>query len=376
MVYRRRASKNVDKDVVKPAVVLTQKQHDVYIFLSAGFAQTKIADKLNVKRQTIHKMTQKLLRLGLIKSINPQGNPRFYKSTYLSPVVSPSKKSLHTVLSAPKRTLSKKPIMVKDNQSGKIKHWRRQKLDLEKRDYDTIVSIAGERVRLCRVHGIAYTCTIIHPPAKNVPWKPVKKGMRGLDQYDFKTVVPGIGNVTFRRQKSKQTDELIIWMPEKYFFEWELEEGEKLLEESIWKARKWFQNHFKTYLALAIPYRKPKYAFEIFDPKMKRFVHEKGTIDAVTTGGIAEADESKKDFPEVEFPTIKQARAFVQGPDRLMSAEDRLLRIETSLSKLIDTVDTMAEKQTEFTEQVQEVMGLKKEINRLKERESQEKMYS
>ena len=67
MVYKRRASKNVDKDVVKPAVVLTQKQHDVYIFLSAGFAQTKIADKLNVKRQTIHKMTQKLLRLHCLR---------------------------------------------------------------------------------------------------------------------------------------------------------------------------------------------------------------------------------------------------------------------------------------------------------------------
>ena len=259
--------------------------------------------------------------------------------------------------------------MVRNRNTGKIKHWRRQKLDLKKRDYDTIVSIAGERVHLCRVHGIAYTCTIIHPPAKEVPWKPVKKGMRGLDQYDFKAVVPGIGNVTFRRQKSKQTDELIIWIPEKYFFEWELDEGERLLEESVWKARKWFQNRFKTYLALAMPYRKPKYAFEIFDPMMKRFVHEKGTIDAVTTGGIAEADESKKCYPEVEFPTIKQARTFVTMPDKINT-------LESSLSQLIETVKVMAEKQTEFTEQVKEVMGLKKEINKLKEKESQEKMYS
>lgn len=308
------------------------------------------------------------MRLGLIKPINPHGNPRFYKATYLSPVVSPSKNLPHTVLSATKRTLSKKPTMVKDHQSGKIKHWRRQKLDLKKRDYDTVVSIAGERVRLCRIHGIAYTCTIIHPPAKEVPWKPVKKGMKGLEQYDFKAVVPEIGNVSFRRQKSKQTDELIIWMPEKYFFEWELKEGEKLLEEGIWKARKWFQNRFKTYLALAMPYRKPKYAFEIFDPMMKRFVHKKGTIDAVTTGGIAEADESKKEHPEVEFPTIKQARTFVTMPDKVNT-------LETVLFQLIDQVKSMAKTQEKFTEQVQEVIGLKKEINKLKEKENQT-MYS
>lgn len=357
-------------------MVLTQKQHQVYIFLSAGFAQTRTADKLNVTRQTIHKTTQKLLRLGLIEPINPHGNPRFYKSTYLSPVVSASEKVSHSVMSAPERTLSKKPHIVRDKQSGKIKHWRRQKLDLEKRDYDTIASVAGKRIRLCRVHGIAYTCTILHPPANFVPWKPVKKGMKGLEQYDFKAVVPEIGKVSFRRQKSRQTDELIIWMPEKYFFEWELEEGEKLLNESVWKARKWFQNHFKTYLALAIPYRKPKYAFEIFDPKMKRFVHEKGTIDAVTTGGIAEADESKKDYPEVEFPTIKQAEAFVQGPDRLVTAENKLLRVESALSQLIGQVSIMSKAQEKFTEDVQEVMGLKKELNKLKERDSQEKMYS
>ena len=350
---------------------MTPRQYDIYFCLTAkGMAQTRVADELCITRQAVSEVVNKrLLKLGLIEPIKENANPKQYRATFTTPIVSSKSEKTTPVVSSQQRNLSKKPIMVKDRNTGKIKHWRRQKLDLKKRDYDTIVSIAGERVRLCRVHGIAYTCTIIHPPAKEVPWKPGKKGMRGLDQYDFKAVVPGIGNVTFRRQKSKQTDELIIWIPEKYFFEWELDEGERLLEESVWTARKWFQNQFKTYLALAMPYRKPKYAFEIFDPMMKRFVHEKGTIDAVTTGGIAEADESKKCYPEVEFPTIKQARTFVTMPDKINT-------LESSLSLLIDQVKSMAEIQEKFTEQVQEVMGLKKEINKLKERESQEKMYS
>ncbi|GAI84206.1 unnamed protein product, partial [marine sediment metagenome] len=87
-------------------------------------------------------------------------------------------------------------------------------------------------------------------------------------------------------------------------------------------------------------------------------------------------DESKKTYPEVEFPTIKQAIAFVQGPDRLIVAEDKLLRVENILVNIADQVKSMAETQDEFTEQVQKVMGLKKEINKLKEKESKEKMYS
>ena len=361
-------SRKVDKGIDRATVLLTEKEHAIYLFLANGYAQVRISDKLGISRQAVNKVAQKLLKLGLIRPIDPKGNPRFYKPTYVSSVVSTSTKVRPPVVSTPKRTLSAKPVVVKDKTSGKIKHWRKRKLDLQHRDYDTVVSTAGERVRLCRVHGIAYTCTILHGPAKTVPWTPVKGGMRGMEQSDLKREVPGIGMVTFRWQKTRNTDELIIWLPEKYFFEWELDDGKRLLEDAVWKARKWFQNRYKAYLGLAIQYRRPEYAFEIFEPAMKRFVHERGTVRVRTDDGVAMADESKKPFPEVEFPTIRQARAFVEAPDRL-------IRVETALSQLIDTVKTMAEAQREFTGQVQEIVGLKKEIDRLKERESKDKMY-
>lgn len=362
----------VDKSVDK-SVLLTQREYDIYFLLVAGsLAQVIVAKRLSISRQAVSKVVQKLLILGLIKPIKKHTTPIQYRATFLSPVVSTSEKKSSPVLSTSERTLRKKARVVKDKKTGKIKHWRRKKIDLSKRDYDTVVSLAGKRVKICRVHGIGYTSTIIHPPMEDVPWKPSKKGLKGVEQYDFKTELPDIGPVTFRRQKSAQYDELIIWMPERWFFEWELEEGEKLLEEAVWKARKWFQNKFKTYLGIPLQYRKPKYAFEIVDPLMKRFVHEKGTLDVVTSDGIVEMDESKKPHPEIEFPSIRQARAYASEADRLLGLEMRMDRVERSIDKLT----TLVEKQIEFNEQIQESLGMTKELNKKKEEENQDKMFS
>ena len=378
MVHNRRYAQNTpDKDPDRHVrICLTPHQYNIYFCLTVnGMAQTRVADELKITRQSVNEVVnKKLLKLGLIEPIKENTNPKLYRATFITPIVSGGKAPI--VSGGHEQALSKKPALVRNHNSGQIKHWRRKKLDLEKRDFNTLLSIDGKRVGICRVHGFSYSCTIIRPPAKNVPWKTLKDGMRGMKQYGYRQKIPKIGRVTFRRQTTATTDELVITMPERWFFPWELEEGKKLLEERIWKARKDFQNRFKTYLGLALPYRKPKYAYEIWDPLMKRFVHEKATLDVVTSDGIVEMDESKKPYPEIEFPSIRQAIAYANEADRLLAMENKMLRIETSLSKLVDTVEVMAEKQIEFTEQVKEIMGLKKEISKLKEKETMEKMFS
>ena len=383
---RRDSQQKVDKKVDRQVrIALTEKEYNIYFCLTVkGMAQVRIAQEENVSRQYINKITKRLLMLGLLEPVKHNANPCFYKSTDIIPVVSTKKKIKTPVVStkSEKRILSKKPSLVRHHDSGKIKHWRRKKLDLEHRDYDTLLSVDGKRVKICRVHGYSYSCSIIHKPVEIVPWKPVKKGMKGMDQYDYKHKIPHIGRVSFRLQTTKNTEELIIWLPVKWIFPWELEEGEKLLEKAVWKARKYFQDKFKAYLGLPLQYRTPKYAFEIWDPMMKRFVHEKGTVDVVTSDGIVEMDESLTDYQEVEFPSVRQAIVYANEADRILGLERQMEFVMRSqrmmsenMNKLIEGQKKLIESQKKFTDQMQEVIGLRKEVDKLKERENQEKMF-
>ena len=332
-------------------------------------AQTRIADELKITRQSVNEVVnKKLIKLGLIEPIKENTNPKLYRATFITPIVSGGRAPV--VSGGYEQALSKESTLVRHRNSGKIKHWRRQKLDLKKRDFNTLLSIDGKRVEICRVHGFSYTCTIIHPPAEDVPWKPLKDGMRGMKQYGYRRKMPKIGQVTFRRQTTATTDELVITMPERWFFPWELEEGEKLLEEGIWRARKDFQNRFKTYLGLALPYRKPKWAYEIWDPLMKRFVHEKGTLDVVTSDGIVEMDESKKPYPEIEFPSTRQAIAYANEADRILGLERQMELIMKSQQTMTENINNMVEAQKQFTEKMEEFMGFRRKMEKRQEEEN------
>ncbi|GAI33743.1 unnamed protein product, partial [marine sediment metagenome] len=91
--------------------------------------------------------------------------------------------------------------------------------------------------------------------------------------------------ITFVRQKTKNYDELVIYLPEKYIFKFELEKTKKIMDEYVWKARKWFQNKYKLWLGLALPYRNMEIAHEIFDPALKRWVQENGMAKIQTKRG-------------------------------------------------------------------------------------------
>jgi biotin operon repressor len=377
--YSRKIADKADKGADRARVdriKISQRKYDIFFLLTKKFmAQTSIAAELNLSRQTVNKHVKDLEILGLIKPIDPSGNPKYYKPTHITPVVSAHATPIVSALARQmERTVGKTPILVRDKKSGMIKHWKSQKKVGNKREYDTIVSVDNKRIPMLRLHSIAYTCTMLRDPSKEVPWKHVS-GMKGMDQYvlkhKFKNKESSLFNmreleVTFVRQKTKGTDELIIYMPEKYLFEYELDVGETILKEYVWVARKWFQNNFKTWLSLPIVYRDMEIAREIFDPSLKRYVEDNGMVKVKTRLGHAVIDESKIGFPEREFTTIEEVKVDLHTPERVLA-------LEQQMKQLIETVNTMAVSQNEFFESMQEMMGIKKEQDIKRDLESMDR---
>jgi len=377
-------SKKPDKDpdrAGKSRVGISSRKYDVYLLLTKGYLdQTQVAGKLSLRRQTVSEHVKNLEVLGLIEPIDPNGNPKFYKPTPLTPVVSGS--STPVVSGSAKkmeRTVGKTPILVRDAESGKIKCWKSGKKGGHVRNYDTIVSVDGKRIPMLRVHSISGTCAIVREPAIEVPWKPAKDGMKGMEQFVYKKIFKNKKStmfnlkqlkVTFIRQKTKDTDELIIHMPEKYFFEYELDQGEEILKEYIWKARKWFQNKFKVWLGLVLPYRDMEIAHEIFDPALRRWVQENGMAKVKTKRGYGVVDESKTGFPEREFTTIEQVKADLQSGDRILDLEEQMRFMMQQQSQLMKQQQEMTESVMELTNDIQEFMGFRRKMEDRLEKDS------
>lgn len=377
-------SKKPDKDTDKKKklrIKISPRKYDVYLLLTKGYLdQTQVAGKLGLRRQTVNEHVKNLEVLGLIEPIDPNGNPKFYKPTPTIPVVSGSATPVVSG-SAKKmeRTVGKTPILVRDRKSGKIEGWKSGRKGGHVRDYNTIVSVDGKRIPMLRAHSIAYTCTILREPLKEVPWKPAEEGMKGMEQFVYKKKFTNKQStlfnlkeleVTFLRQKTKGTDELIIYMPEKYFFEYELEQGETILKNYVWNARKWFQNTFKVWLGLALPYREMEIAHEIFDPALRRWVQENGMAKVKTKRGRGIVDESKKGFPEREFTTIEQVKADLESGDRILDLEEQMRFMMQQQSQLMEQQREMVETVKELTQDVHEFMGFRRKLEKRLEQDS------
>ena len=368
-------------------VNVTELRYNIYLLLLKGRAgQTQVANTLNLRRQTINYHVKQLEILGLIEPIDPNGNPKFYKPTSITPVV--SKYSTPVVSKSAKRkerSVCKTPILVRDISSGKIKNWKSgRKIGLI-RDYNTIVSEDGRRIPMIRAHSLSFICTILKEPLKKVPWKHSRDGMKGMNQFVYRHVFenkkstwdrPALFNlkklkVTFVRKTTKNSDELVIYMPEKYFFKYELDEAVPILTQYVWQAWKWFQSNFKAHLAIPMEYREMEFAHEIFDPALRQWVQENGMAKVKTKRGYGIVDESKIGFPEKEFTTIEQVKADLESGDRILDLEEKVSILLDSMTKLTKTVTEISASMTETTktvkvlaESMQEFMGTRRKMEK------------
>ena len=350
-------------------IFISRRKYDVWLHLTRDYMnQTQAAEELKIRRQTVNGHTKALELLGLLEPIDPNANPKFYKSTEITPIVS-GRFAVIISRNAKKmeRPVRNKLILVRNRKTGRINHWKSHKKVGNVRNYDTILSMAGRRIPILRLNSISYTCTMLHGPAKTVPWNHITD-MNGGKQFIFKHKFKNKDlkifcmrelDVTFVRQTTGGYDELIIYMPEKYLFEFELEAGKKILQDYVKRARKWFQNEFKTYLGEPILFRELEIAREIFDPKLKRFVKEHPKmIKAKTNRGYACVDISKKGYPEVEYTTVEEVIADLNTPDRLLNLEKRVEDLHNRIDKISDIQEKLFESQEKLATTVDKFIKL------------------
>ena len=375
--------------------ILTRRQYQIFYYLiKQQMACATIAKRLKISRQTVNEHIKNLEILGVIKPINKDANPKFYKATLVVPSTSfaegrTARLTINKHAKTPERRVGKPLKAVRDHTTGRFKGKREGRGLGHKRDYDTIISQNGQRLAVFRLNALSYTCKIVNPPQRDVPWTRTN-GPNGMDQWvlrytvsNKKTDLEQLRNVevTFVRQKTANSDQLIIYMPELYLLSYELVQAEKVLEEDIWKARKWFQSTYKTYLSMPTEYRSREIAREEMDPRMREVVQEHGMLKIQTKRGYAMVDESKKGYPEREYTTKEQAFADLNSADRLLDLEASMAFLMEQQKKTAAMLEEMAHKQSEFlesqkhfTEEVQEFIGLRRKMDKNMKRDS-EKMY-
>jgi len=354
-------------------IFISRRRYDVWLILTRDYMnQTQVAEKLKIRRQTVNEHAKALELLGLLEPINPNGSPKFYKSTEITPIMS-GRFGVIISKNAKKmeRTVRKRPILVRDRRTGRIKHWKSHKKVGYVRNYDTIISVAGRRIPILRVHSISYTCTILHGPEKSIPWSHITD-IKGGEQYIFRHTFKHKDSeifcmkeldVTFVRQiTSHGYDELIIYMPEKYLFEFELEAGKKILQDYVKRARKWFQNKFKTYLGEPIKYREMEIARELFEPKLKKYIKEHQQMVKIKTDrGHAAIDSSKKGYSEIEYTTIEEVKADLNAPDRILALEEKVENLQIKIDKITDIQEKLYVSQEKLTATVENFIKSKNE---------------
>lgn len=377
-VDRKYEQRRIDK------IIVSEKRFQIwYKLIKDNLCQKQVADKLHISRQAVHKHVDALETLGVIKPIDDNANPKFYKSTTIIPITKWSNGKVdNAVLSKnakkPKRRVGKTCKTVRDKKSGKFKGKKRSKSEDHYRDYDILISKNGKRVHLLRMHSIAYSCTVLSDSSVTIPWKKVGSP-KGMDQYVYrhkftnsKVEIDDLKDicVTFMRKSTKNTDEIIIYMPEKYLLEHELVAAKSILEQYVWDARKWFQRKFQIHIGMPIMYRNMEIAREIDDPAIKNYVEEHGMMKVRTKHGYGVVDQSKKGFPEREFSSIELVEADLRMPDRVLSLEEQMAFLIEQQRKTMEMINEMSKIQHQFHSDMQEFIGFRMSVEKKLEDDS------
>ncbi|GAI10792.1 unnamed protein product, partial [marine sediment metagenome] len=144
-------------------ISLTRRQYQIYYYLIIkNLFQIDIAKKLKITKQTVNEHVKNLEILGAIKPVKIDANPKFFKPTTLIPTTkfAEGRKSRITInkhAKTPKRRAGKTIKTVRDHKTGRFRGKRKGRGEEFHRDYDTILSIDGERIPVLRVHSLSYT---------------------------------------------------------------------------------------------------------------------------------------------------------------------------------------------------------------------------
>ncbi len=127
---------------------------------------------------------------------------------------------------------------------------------------------------------------------------------------------------------------LVIWMPEKYLSYEQLELESKILDSYCQKVANWFMRSFGCQLGLPELYQKPHFAFQ--DDPCFLDVAKKCNLSSEQVW----VDRSKG-RSEWETCDVKLAKVRLELPERVLSLEVRMDRVEDGISCINDKIDSL-----------------------------------
>ncbi|RLE08956.1 hypothetical protein DRZ78_00070 [Candidatus Aerophobetes bacterium] len=275
-----------DSKEISSSLFLDTKER-IYRLLIQHIRQAEIARLLGVSRQYVNQVTKELEEAGVIKCMNPGGKPKSYAAT------------------------GRGYAYVKQNKAG----------------------VAPD---LCRVHLVACRAMILRPPTEPIKWTKTWTLPNGT-QYFLRKELLDIGIVSFVRVKSASSDQLIIFMPEKYMSPDELQDHETKLEAYTQRAANWFMKTYGCQLGLLELNQKPHFAFE-----------ESSEIAAI----VKKLNLSWPNFwiddsgghHDWETTDKKLAIARAEAPQRILILEEKVAALENTTEKIIGSMERLETK--------------------------------
>ena len=294
------------KKTSKFSLRLSQTTFNVLVSITKKrYCATQTAEELQISESTVNYHVKKLLNFGLIKIVNKGDKVKFYEPTVEFHATPVNRGRSFLLRSKDLGQGSEYGILQPDIRTSKIE-----------------LANGGKRMMTARVHHAGFKVPIMEKfrsMINDIEWDQVKTPNNKFEQRTKRVNVPEVGRVTFMWNHSKQKDTLITYLPELFLFPHELENIDKVLDDYLWKALKFFTKRYHVGVE-RLPEKIGKYHVA-FPPKKDQteFLQQHGTITVKTQNGEAYVDDSEKTGKgEVEFTDAGEAKTYAELQDGLL----------------------------------------------------------
>lgn len=299
-------SSNCDKEY---RFYINEKTYEVYKrIILPQYTAKKVADSLDITKSTVHYHIKKLEAFNLIRCINDDEKVKFYEKT-VEPHITPVK--------------GRGSYLVSSNGSGRGPKYGELRPDIRHKKKATINN-NGKREDTARVHAVAYKIPILEKfkqKYKDINWDKVSNPNNRFYQYTKKVHIKEIGDVSYKWIRTKNKNTLTIYLPTLYVLPHELDHIEKVIDDYVWKAFRYFVKNFHVGID-RIPEKVGKYHIAYpASEKQKKYIQEQGTLTIPTPHGKMMIDDSMNDGGEVETDNIRDAKLYNEVREDLLKPQ-------------------------------------------------------
>lgn len=292
------------------------------------FTAKRISETLKLSKSTVKYHIDKLLKLQLIKCINPNDRIKFYEKT-VEPNITPGKR--------------KGTYLLSSNDSGRESKYG----SLRPKDSRGHVAVINgyERHKLIRIHAAVYKVPILEKWKdyyKEIEWDKVSRPHGKFEQYTKKDKVKEVGDVSFKWIHTTNKDTLFVYLPMYYFLPHEVQAGkaDQILVDLAWKGFKHFIKKYHVGVERLMEQVGTYHRAEIASEKHRKYLKKFGTLEIETPNGKIMLDDSMGDGGEIEADNdedillYNEVRGDLMKPAVIVEMKDNINTLSGQLSEV------------------------------------------